>query len=480
MIVPRNRLLFWFAAVVLPFSLLAALEPAMALMSVLVIFAFLLLVLADAAGAPGALAGFEVALPDIVRMSKDRESKVEIRIRNARQRSRTLRLAVAWPRQIESPQEDAWIGLPAGSEWSRTSWTCVPRQRGHYRVDSARLQARSPLGFWDARQAVPTQCEIRVYPNLLTGRRDLAALFLHRGSFGLHAQRQLGKGREFEKLREYVPGDSYDEIHWKATAKRGHPITKVFQIERTQEVYVIIDASRLSARVSTADSNSRRPEAIVNQASGRSSGAADTRAAATPAPAPESSRSSASALERFITAALLLGLAAEQQGDLFGLLTFSDKVERFVRAKNGKAHYGACREALYLLEPRVVTPDFDEVCTFIRLRLRRRALLVFLTALDDPVVAEGFVRNLDLIRRQHLVVVNMLKPPGVEPLFSNPAVANVDDVYQRLGGHLLWHNLRELEKVLQRRGVKLTLLSHENLAVQLVSQYLSVKRRQTL
>src|SRR5204863_1117351 len=90
--------------------------------------------------------------------------------------------------------------------------------------------------------------EIRVYPNLLNERKNLAALFLHRGSFGMHAQRQIGKGRDFEKLREYIPGDSYDEVHWKATAKRGRPVTKIFQIERTQEVYVIIDASRLSAR----------------------------------------------------------------------------------------------------------------------------------------------------------------------------------------------------------------------------------------
>src|SRR5207247_10489432 len=86
------------------------------------------------------------------------------------------------------------------------------------------------------------------YPNLFTERKSLAALFLHRGSFGLHAQRQVGKGREFEQLREYIPGDGFDEVHWKATAKRGRPITKIFQVERTQEVYVVIDASRLSAR----------------------------------------------------------------------------------------------------------------------------------------------------------------------------------------------------------------------------------------
>ena len=56
------------------------------------------------------------------------------------------------------------------------------------------------------------QCEIRVYPNLMAERKSLAALFLHRGAFGLHAQRQVGKGRDFEKLRDYIPGDGYDEI----------------------------------------------------------------------------------------------------------------------------------------------------------------------------------------------------------------------------------------------------------------------------
>jgi uncharacterized protein (DUF58 family) len=183
-------------------------------------------------------------------------------------------------------------------------------------------------------------------------------------------------------------------------------------------------------------------------------------------------------LERFITAGLVLGLAAERQGDLFGLLTFTNKVETFVRARNGSAHYAACRDALYTLQPQLVAPDFDEVCTFIRLRLRRRALLVILTALDDPVLAESFVKNVDLIRRQHLVLVNMLPPPGVAPIFSDPNVTCLDDLYRHLGGHQRWHDLRQLEKVLQRRGVRFSLLNQERLSAQLVSQYLEVKRRQ--
>jgi uncharacterized protein (DUF58 family) len=185
-------------------------------------------------------------------------------------------------------------------------------------------------------------------------------------------------------------------------------------------------------------------------------------------------------LERFVTAALVLGLAAEQQGDLFGLLTFSDQVNTFVRARNGQAHFNACRDALYTLQPQVVTPDYDEVATFIRLRLRRRALLVYLTSLDDPVLAESFVRNIDLVRRQHLIIVNMLQPPGVAPVFSNPHLASMDELYQHLGGHLLWQNLRELEKVLQRRGVRFSLLQNERLSAELVSQYLGLKQRQAI
>ncbi len=445
MIVPRNRLLFWVAAIVLPFALLAAVAPASATASLLLLGVFFIVAIVDAISGRQTLNGIGIELPPVARMSKDREAKLELRILNPQKQKRNLRVALDWPREIKPVNEEVDAILPAGSEWSRLPLPCRPLKRGNYRLNSAFVESGSPFGLWSVRKIIPVRSEIRVYPNLLTERKSLAALFLNRGTFGIHAQRQIGKGRDFEKLREYVPGDGYDDIHWKATARRGRPITKVFQIEKTQEVYVIVDASRLTARKAQRDSEN---ETTV--------------------------------LERFVTASLVLGLAAEQQGDLFGLLTFSNKVEKFVRAKNGQAHYSACRDALYTLQPKVVTPDFDELCTFIRLRLRRRALLVFLTALDDPAIAENFVRNIDIIRRQHLVLVNMVRPPGIKPMFASPDVAEVDDLYRHLGGHLQWHNLRELQKVLQRRAVRFSLLDNEDLSHELVSQYMTVKQRQLL
>ena len=263
MIVPRTRLLFWVAMVVLPFALLGAVAPATADVSLLCIGGLLAVALADALGARQSLAGIGVELPAVARMSKDREAKLELRIRNERQRQRTLRVALAWPREIQTASETLAALLPAQSEWSRLAWPCTPLKRGNYRFDAAYIEGSSPFGFWSVRKTLPVQSEIRVYPNLLNERKNLAALFLNRGVFGVHAQRQVGKGRDFEKLREYIPGDDYSEIHWKATARRGKPITKVFQIERTQEVYVIVDASRLSARMTGRESRveSREPDA---------------------------------------------------------------------------------------------------------------------------------------------------------------------------------------------------------------------------
>lgn len=444
MIVPRTRLLLWVSLVVLPFAAVGATVPGALVVSSVFIGGLFAAVIVDAFLARGQLAGIRVQLPEVVRLQKDRPGMLEIRVHNETLATRLLRLGFAFPRELAADTDDRTVLLPANAATSRIDWPVTPNRRGQYFLENAYLEAASPMGFWAVRTSQPARVELRVYPNLFNERKNVAALFLRRGELGIHALRQVGQGRDFEKLRDYVPGDSYDEIHWKASAKRGRPVTKVFQVERTQEVYVIVDASRLAAReIALQDSQT-------------------------------------TVLERYVTAALILGLAAEQQGDQFGLITFSDRVLSFVRAKNGQAHYDACRDRLYTLHPQRVSPDFEELCSFIRLRLRKRALLIFLTALDDPLLAESFAKASELISRQHLLIVDMLQPVGAQPLFADAEVSEVDDLYRRLGGHLQWNSLRELEKVLKRRGVRFSMLDPEKLAAQLIAQHADVKRRQLL
>lgn len=445
MLSPRSRMIWWVALLVAPFATVAGVLPSAAPLAAVAICGFIAVILIDALFAFKTVQGFSVECAGPVRLSKDRQGEVELLLKNAAPAARVLRIGLPLPRDIDGLREDLQVEIPGGDKTSRVGWTCTPRRRGKYRLDCCHVEGASALGFWSARSALPLRTELRVYPDLMRERRNVAALFLNRGTLGIHAQRQVGKGRDFEKLREYIPGDNYEDIHWKATAKRGRPVTKIFQIERTQEVYVILDASRLSAREvpDPADANAR-----------------------------------VSTLERFINAALVLAFAAERQGDLFGLITLSDRVHQFVRAGSGQAHYSRCRDALYILHPRIVTPDYDELFAFIRTRLRRRALLVFLTALDDPLLAESFEQNAGLVCRQHLLLVNMIQPPGVRPLFSNAGVSRVDDLYRELGGHIQWQNLLELGKKLKQRGVQFSLGQNEKLSAEIVTQYLNVKRRQ--
>lgn len=442
---PKNRLILWTALIVLPFAAVGGTLPGLLVPAAAAIALFFLIVLGDAVVSRHALDGLAVEAPDIARLQKDRTGELELVLHNPSQKARLVRIGLAFPPEIEAESDDILTTLPAGVTLSRLPWRCTARRRGQFILDTCHLEATSPLGLWARRTRVPAHIELRVYPDLAGEHKNAAALFLNRGASGIHSVRQLGKGREFEKLRDYVHGDSSEDVHWKASAKRRHLVTKVFQIERTQEVYVVLDASRLTARAASPGIGETTPATV---------------------------------LERFVTAALLLGMAAQQQSDLFGLITFSDRVHSFVRAKTGKAHYDACRDAIYRLQPSTVTPDFEELCSFIRLRLRKRALLIVLTALDDPVLAASFTRSLDLIRRQHLVLVNMFAPPGAEPLFSTPDVGEIDTLYEKLGGHLQWHDLRELDKVLQRRGVPFHLLTDERMTAQLVSQYMSVRARQ--
>ena len=449
--VPSSRLLFWTGAIILPFSALAATLPHTLFLAVGVMGAFVLLAAGDAWWSRRRLDPIRLETPAVVRFARFQQGAIPVRISQASGPLANLRLGLLLPPDFTSPAPELRLSIPEAGRAFQLSWLCAGTRRGRYALTHAALEGASALGFWLVRRPLALRSELRVYPDLRAERKRVAATFLNRGRLGLHAWRQIGKGREFEKLREYQPGDSYEDIHWRATAKRNYPVTKVFQIERTQEVYALVDASRLSARA-------------VPLIDGE----------------PESARQGLSLLDRYIASALMLGYAADRQGDLFGLLAFSGKPELFLKAAHGKAHFDACREALYALAAKPATPDFAEVFSFVRTRLRKRALLIVLTSLDDPLLAENFMRSVRLVCRHHLVMVNMMRPPESQPLFSGADPGTTDAIYRRLGGHHLWRKLEETARQARRQGVRFAQLENESMSAALISQYMNMKQSQLL
>ena len=51
--------------------------------------------------------------------------------------------------------------------------------------------------------------------------------------------RKLGHSMEFEQIKEYVRGDDYRTINWKATARHGDFMVNNFTDERSQQIYCV-------------------------------------------------------------------------------------------------------------------------------------------------------------------------------------------------------------------------------------------------
>ena len=421
MMVPSNRLLVLAALAGVPLAAMAGLAPAAAAVCILALALVAAVVLGDGVAGMRRLQGVRAKTPPVVRLTKGVPASVPVTVENPTQMQITL------------------IGRPGGLPHSFVGSGVVPypvtvTSRGEFAFTPLYLEALSPWGFWQTRAQLPLDCSLRVYPNLRD--RATAALFRRTADPGVRLHRQVGKGREFDNLRHYVPGDNFEDVNWKATARRGFPTVKLYRVENAQEIYAVVDASRLSAR-----------EAV---------------------------------LEAYVDAALHLALVAQSQHDRFGLVTFSDRTHRLVRARNGMDHFRLCRETIYNLQARRVSPDFREVFTSLQLNLRRRSLLMFFTSLDDALLAETFEKEIGLLARRHLVLVNVVHPPGLRPLFEGEPPADLDSLYAGLAGQLVSNRLRALQIALQGRGVRMAIVDPARIKQQITAAYLDVKRRQML
>jgi uncharacterized protein (DUF58 family) len=438
MIAPRTKLIAAVAVSGSTAAVAASLMPAIGLPALFLLLAFAAIAAWDGWRAEKAANGLSAGLPDLVRTVRARTSKLPLLIRNTgRETVRELRLVPEFPASFEGQPDETPLTLLEPAKGIQTPLEFRCNRRGEYRIERCWFSSVSRLKLWSVRTSVATNCLVRVYPDI--ARDKTAAEFLHRERAGSRVRQMTGKGREFSRLREYLPDDPFEDIDWKGTARRGKPVVRTWRAERDQEVYVAVDASRLSARPS----------------------------------------SDGTILDRYVHSALVMELAAEAQGDRFGILSFSDRVHQFVKARSGRSHFVVCRDALYQLQPRAVEPDFGELFAFLETRLTRRALVILLTSLDDPLTSETFSRHVGMASRRHLVLAAMPQPEGARPLFSAPA-ANLHEAYQALAGHSRWRQIAELRKACERQGVRLHLIDPARASDQLASIYLEVKQRQRL
>ena len=138
---------------------------------------------------------------------------------------------------------------------------CTPNTRGDVTLGNVFLRYRGALRLVERWAAADLAQNIRVYPPMERSPEDTALYLLRIRQIALQKRRLRlrGLGREFESLREYQSGDELRNIAWPATARRGKLITREFTTERSQQVWIVLDAGRLSRTAFELRRKRRRP-----------------------------------------------------------------------------------------------------------------------------------------------------------------------------------------------------------------------------
>lgn len=365
--------------------------------------------------------------------------KLQVRIENRGNRSVQVSLVQPWPEAIQAERQATRVQVGSG-EVVVVAFEVTPIERGQ--LAFAPLEVSVAYGHDVARYRtlVTEGGKISVYPNL----KQMASYDLLRRSralvqMGVHRQRMMGVGKEFEMLRDYLPDDDYRNINWKATARRQRPVTNLYQAERSRDVMICVDAGRMMGNP------------IGNGI----------------------------ALDSVIDAAVLLAHVSNRQGDRVGLTLFTNRVDDLLKPARGSRAVNGIIEHLVDVRPTPRTPSYAALVEALRSSLNHRSLVFIFTDLNDPQLARDLADFLPLIARRHLVVTVSLRDLLMDQ-YALAGVSRKEELYQVLAARELASERDERQAALAKAGVQTLEADVHSLSLEVINRYMVIKSRQLL
>ncbi|HZR08386.1 MAG TPA: DUF58 domain-containing protein [Myxococcales bacterium] len=312
-------------------------------------------------------------------------------------------------------------------------------KRGEARVE-APWAALTRFGLVERIVQAGSEQMVRVIPNLKEVHRmnaRLNALFLR--GLGTRLAPRTGQGREFDRLREYVTGDDYRQISWKATARQRKPIVRQFRVERSQDVLFCLDSGhRMAPRVG------------------------------------ELTR-----IDHAVNAAVLAAYFCNRAEDRTGLLSFSSAVQNGVGQGRGAGHLASITRFATSVAPEYLPSDYRALAAHLCRRLRTRTLVVVFTALPERGDHGDLLEGLRLLMPRHLPLVLALEDVD---LGASARVLPKDHqaLCRTLVASELVHDRARLIAGLRQMGALVAETPPQESGAATVNAWLDVKRRQLL
>lgn len=337
-----------------------------------------------------------------------------------------------FPGQYEAPRHSGSILLNPG-QVGECTYEVTPTERGAASFTQVDLVHPSIFHFWHKQHTISLVNDVKIYPNysevikygILAAKHNLSGL-------GIHAKRQRGEGTDFHQLREFRQGDRLSTIDWKATARMNKIISRQFQIERDQQIILMLDCSK---NMSSRDGELSHFDHAVN-------------------------------------ALLLLTYVAIRQGDAVGLMTYGGP-NRWLKPSKSPQTVNKFLEALYDVYPTDKPADYMEAAVNCAKLIKKRALIVNISNLREESSSELLLALLQL-KQRHLVMFAGLHEQVLQDALLEKVRSEKDALTYASTREYL-HSRQKTFDQLAQRGVDYLDITPKELPTALVNYYQALK-----
>lgn len=371
-------------------------------------------------------------------------SPVDLTLTNSS--DKTIRATLIDTVPVQLRDQPPALSLKAGARNEATAqYQICPVQRGDATLGDCYVRYQSVLRIAERWVKASLTQTVRLYPNLEDAKRHSIYLLRSRQiALEKRHSRVRGIGREFESLREYRLGDEYRDICWTAAARRAKLVTRVYQVERSQTIWIVIDSGRLMrARVEGLD------------------------------------KLGLTKLDHAVNSALSLAQVALYSGDRVGLVAYGRAIRHQLPAAKGSAHLRRLIEQLAQVREEVSEADHLHMAARLLTDQKRRSLIVWLTDLAETAMTPEVIEAASMMMPKHLVLFVVIGQPDLGELAAKRPEGE-SEMYQVAAAQEMVHRRELLLARLRERGALAMEVTSGAISPALVNSYLQIKERNQL
>ncbi|MDT8308321.1 MAG: DUF58 domain-containing protein [Bacteroidales bacterium] len=340
------------------------------------------------------------------------------------------------PVQLQKRDFCIRLNIKGGQE-KHLAYTIRPIERGEYFFGDTVVWFNTIIGMTECRQKGDNKRMVKVFPSILQMKQyELRAMEKISKFYGLKKLRKIGHSYEFETIKGYVRGDDYRAINWKATGRHNNLMVNVFEDEKAQNVYTVIDKSRAMMLPFN----------------------------------------NLSLMDYAINTGLVITNTALHKHDKTGLITFSDKIGSMIKAEDGKFQLKYILDTLYKERAIGTEANYELLYQAINKMVKSRSLIFLYTNFESLFSAERVLPILRKINIKHLLVLVFFVNTEIND-FGTSDAERLEDIYLTTVAKRFVTEKQQIVKMWRQFGIQVILTKPEELTIRSINKYLELKAR---